>query len=298
MTALDCSIIVPTFNRPEELGRCVRFLAALDYPHDRFEAIIVDDGGESSAASATASYSGQLRMRIIRRERGGPAAARNAGARIAGGNVLAFTDDDCAPEPDWLSVLMTSLRAQPDVLAGGRVVNSLADNPYSAASQLIFDLVYAYYNQDAGRPRFFASNNMAVSADLFRRIGGFDGRFRTSEDRDFCDRWISSNRRLLYVRDAVVRHSHRLTLRTFWRQHVGYGRGAYRFHRAHCIRSASQSAFEGGFYTATLRRLPRLLVGRRKQPLLAALMIVWQVANLAGFAAEWWRSQAGRGEHA
>ncbi|MFH1573994.1 MAG: glycosyltransferase [Acidobacteriota bacterium] len=286
MTQLDFSIIIPTYDRPGELLTCLRSLAALDYPADRFEAIIVDDGGRISPAPVVSHFSDGVRIRVVCRENGGPAAARNTGAQVAAGRILAFTDDDCVPEPDWLSALGEPLRAEPEVMVGGRVINSLTGNPYSAASQIILDLVYAYYNADPNRARFFATNNMAVSTDLFRAMGGFNARFRTSEDRDLCDRWLSAGRRLVFAPHAVIRHSHNLTLRGFWMQHIGYGRGARRFHQAHRRRNPSRSTFDGGFYAAALRRLPRLMSGRRDWPWLACLVVVWQAANLAGYAEE------------
>jgi hypothetical protein len=98
--------------------------------------------------------------------------------------------------------------------------------------QLIVDFVYAYYNADPSQARFFASNNLAFPADRFRTFGSFDTTFRTSEDRDLCDRWLYHAYRMTYASEVVVSHAHQLPLRTFWRQHFNYGRGAFRFSRA------------------------------------------------------------------
>ena len=90
---------------------------------------------------------------------GGPARARNLGARAARGRLLAFTDDDCRPEPGWLAALEAALAARPGAMVGGRVTNLLADNPFAEASQLVTDIVYAHYNAGPGDARFVASNN-------------------------------------------------------------------------------------------------------------------------------------------
>lgn len=191
-TDYDFTIIIPTYNRPEQLANCLRAFTALNYPRAGFELIIVDDGGQMPLQAAIASVSRQLNLTLIEQMNAGPATARNNGAAHARGRLLAFTDDDCLPSADWLWVLAEKLQAEPKSMAGGRTINALAGNPFAAASQLIVDLVYAHYNADARRARFLSSNNMAMPADLFHLIGGFNPGFRTSEDRDLCDRWLGS----------------------------------------------------------------------------------------------------------
>jgi GT2 family glycosyltransferase len=147
---------------------------------------------------------------------------------------LAFTDDDCRPAPDWLSTLGVRFAGAPDHAVGGRTLNALPDNRYSAASQLLIDYLYAYYNANGGLARFFASNNVALPRDRFHAVGGFDDRWPLAggEDRELCDRWLQGGHGMLYAPEAVVYHAHPLTLRTFCRQHFNYGRGAYYYHRA------------------------------------------------------------------
>ncbi len=284
--ALDFSVIVPSYNRPRELASCLGSLAALDFPKERFEVIVVDDGSDEPAAAVAARFAGALNIRSIRQTNQGPASARNAGARAASGTFLAFTDDDCAAAPGWLSALLPALRAEHGALAGGRTVNALTGNACAAASQLIQDFVYAHYNATPGKPRFFASNNIALAADVFREADGFDPRFRTAEDRDFCDRHVASGRPMIYVPTAVIHHSHHLTVRTFWNQHVAYGRGARRFQLAHSRRDRGSSTLDPGFYTRIARQMPAFLRGKQRPWTLIALMAMWQMANLTGFALE------------
>jgi hypothetical protein len=70
------------------------------------------------------------------------------------------------------------------------------------------DFVQAYYRSAAVIPGFSRPINIAVHADTFRKVEGFRPRFRTSEDRDFCDRWLAAGNGLAYAPDAVVRHAH------------------------------------------------------------------------------------------
>jgi GT2 family glycosyltransferase len=128
---------------------------------------------------------------------------------------------------------------------------------------------------------------MAVDAARLRDVGGFNTSFRTAEDRDLCDRWRLAGLPLAFAPDAVVGHAHRMTLASFIRQHAGYGRGAHRFMRAHRQRHRTTSTFEPMFYTGLLPRALRLLRGRRRPAALAALLVVWQLANAAGYLQAW-----------
>jgi glycosyltransferase involved in cell wall biosynthesis len=299
MTGTDCgfSVVIPTCNRPVQLGVCLRALAGQDYPKSRFEVIVVDDGSVAPTAQAISELDLDLDIHVIRQSNQGPGAARNAGATQARGTYLAFTDDDCVPETGWLSAFSTALSsAAGPVLAGGRVVNGLPESLCSTASQLIVDLVYEYYNSAIQRARFFASNNMALPSAGFREVGGFDPNFRTSEDRDLCDRWLERGHMLVYAPEARISHSHQLSLVSFCRQHLGYGRGAFRYYQGYQSRHRGASSIDPAFYRSILHQLPRRLTGSvRQRVALLFLLVVWQVANTVGFILESMSASGGPG---
>jgi GT2 family glycosyltransferase len=277
------SIIIPTYSRPQQMAGCLEALAGLRFPADSFEVIVVDDGSPSPPHSAVARFHNRLAIRLLSAAHGGPASARNHGAELASGKFFAFTDDDCRPAADWLDALAVRFGAVPDQIVGGRTVNALIKNSYAATSQFILDVVYSHYNAAGnGQARFFASNNLAVAADRFRDIGGFDRTFTTSEDRELCDRWLRRGYRMTYAPEAVVYHAHPLTLRRFWWQHFGYGRGAWRFHRIREERGCGRFRPDWEFYRR-LGAVPFAETRRLRMPIIAALLLVAQVANSAGF---------------
>lgn len=282
MTTPFFSIIVPTYDRHEALTACVRAIRQLDYPQNRFEVIIVDDGSPVPVKAYSYHFQDDLTIRVLRQSNAGPASARNMGAQQARGDILAFTDDDCIPATRWLRELAQSANEAPTGLVGGRTVNGLDHNLYSTASQMIVDEAYAYFLSRDSDLRFFASNNMAVSAKFFQESGGFDSSFRTSEDRDFCDRWIRRGHPLVYAPNALVYHHHHLTLMAFCRQHFHYGRGAHRFHRARAQRSRSRLKPDLQFYASVCRHA-LFNPWSRESLRMAGLMGLWQAANLAGF---------------
>ena len=109
------SIIIPTYQRPTQLAVCLRSLTGLNYPRERFEVIVVDDGSTTPLDAVVASVRDSLNVMLTRQDNGGPAAARNTGAARARGTFLAFTDDDCTPTPDWLHTLGARFAMTPEV---------------------------------------------------------------------------------------------------------------------------------------------------------------------------------------
>ncbi len=291
---MDFSVIVPTRNRPEALGHCLEALAAQRWEAGAWEVIVVDDEGEADLEDVVGRYRGGMAVRLMRVEHGGPGKARNAGAQAARGRWLAFTDDDCLPDPDWLAAFAEELAEYPGLMAGGTTVNGLAENSQAEASQLIANAAYRYFNADRRKARFFASNNMACELETFLRAGGFDERFRiASEDRELTDRWGWLGHRAHWVEGARVRHCHNLTLRGFAKQHFNYGRGAAHYHRLRAQRGGG-----GVFSDLSFRwNWRELLVGpalRTRYPArMLGLLGVWQAANTAGFLYEELRIRLG-----
>ncbi len=288
--ALPCfSVVVPTYNRPGRLSRCVKALDSLDYPRDAFEVIIVDDGGSIPIDPGEHG----LQLRVIRQHNAGPAAARNRGAAEAAHTYLAFTDDDCAPDPLWLSVLAKALQATPEALVGGRIVNDLPRDRFAIASQTITDFAYDWAirvgrGTGPGGAWLFATANVACPRSTFHELGGFDESFplAAGEDYDFCHHWQHAGHPAVYEPDAVVRHSHSLSLRSYCRQHFAYGRGLLQFRRRATRRLGTRAEHNlGGFQSGLARYCLRRLRGPDTW-INAALVGMSQVATLTGAAVE------------
>ena len=285
------SVIVPTRNRVQPLARCLSALAQLDYPRDRFQVLIVDDGSRTALTELLSPFQGALRVTLLTQKPAGPAVARNTGVAHACGTFLAFTDDDCAPEPNWLRALEARLGAVPNCAVGGKTVNTLTDNMPATASQLLIEYLYAYYNRDPNRAAFVASNNLAAPRARFIELGGFDASFRRAagEDRDFCDRWLAHGNALVYAPDAVVCHAHALSLNSFLQQHWGYGRGAQHFHRARARRGQTPLWIEPLQFYRDLVLYP-FSNGTPHALRLSFLLLLTQVANAGGFFHEMWNA--------
>ena len=280
------SVVVPTYSRPcQKLPALLESLTELDYPRDGFEVIVVDDGSEQPPEEEIVEFQDRIDLTLLIQENAGPAAARNSGAAQAKGEYLAFTDDDCCCDPDWLNALAKRFAEMPDRILGGRTLNALPVNTYSAVSQMLIAYLYTYYNTEPEKARFFTTNNLAVRCEGFHEVGGFDTTYirAAAEEREFCDRWLHHGRRMAFVPEAVIHHSHVLSLTTFSKQHFSYGRGAYQFRKARACRDASPIRIEpASFYINMLRYPFTNTKGVVALPLMF-LLIGSQVANAAGF---------------
>jgi glycosyltransferase involved in cell wall biosynthesis len=279
------SIVIPTYNRPERLETCLKSLTRLNYPRDRFEVIVVDDGSSKPLESIVFPFQKKLNLQLIRQNNAGPATARNTGAQRAKGKFLVFTDDDCQSDPNWLKYFEISFEQNPDCLIGGHTINKLPENLYSEASQLLVDYLYTYFNRNSAQSSLFTSNNFALSAERFREIGYFDTTFplAAGEDRELCDRWLHLGYRTIYLPEAIVYHSHHLSLSRFWRQHFNYGRGAFHFHQLRSQRNRQPIKVEPSTFYFSLLRYPFSISSSHPRVFLAGLFVVSQIANVIGF---------------
>ena len=140
------------------------------------------------------------------------------------------------------------------------------------------------FHPERGGVYFFRSANLAIRRDDFRASGGFDPSFTTSEDREFCDRFIHRGGAMVPVPAATVLHDNRVDFRSFLGRHFRYGRGAYRFHRLR--RDRGSGRFRAEFVWFYLFVLRACLASRRAVLRKAALVFLWQVSNALGFLTE------------
>lgn len=291
------SVIVPTYQRPDHLAACLEGLAALRYPNDRFEVIVVDDGSQASPEPVITPLQHRITVTLVHQTHAGPSVARNAGAARANGEFLVFIDDDCVPAPDWLERLTEHFAAYPETALGGRTINACPANWFSTAGQLLLDYLYEYHRVHDSYDRFFASNNLAFPARMFYGIGGFDETFTRpgAEDRELCFRWLFYGYSMIYASDVVVYHSHWLAPGSFWRQHFRYGRGAFHYHRLRHLRLPGKRRLKGPpFYIQLVLYPLSIEAPASRTPMLMAILTVSQFANASGYFWEVWRNNCSR----
>jgi GT2 family glycosyltransferase len=170
---LAAGVVVPTRGRPRLLERCLDALAAQDLPPEEYEVVVVDDGPDAETAAVVAARPG---VRYLCTPGGrGPATARNIGWRSLHAPVVAFTDDDCTPAPQWLRAGLAALEGGLDAAAGRTIVPLPADRPTDfERNAALLDGTH------------FVTANAFCRRELLEALGGFDERFRMAwrEDAD------------------------------------------------------------------------------------------------------------------
>ncbi len=214
------SIIIPSFNKRAVLGETLAALEAQTLPSDQFEVIVVDDGstdgtvewlqeqagvGASAGARAPRPYT----RTALSRANLGAAAARNAGAAVASGDILLFLDADIVAAPGLVAAHLGFQEAHEASLMVGRVL-SPEDAP---AAYRVFGASF-----DGGpEPRTLApgqgvTQQMSVRKADFERLGGFRTGWPRAEDVEFSRRAVAHGLRIVYRPDAVGYHNHVLAL--------------------------------------------------------------------------------------
>lgn len=195
------SVIVPVFQQWHMVGELLDSLAAQTLDAARFEILLVDNGTQTDHPAHMPVLPSNARL--VPGTLPGSYAARNAGAREARGKWFAFTDADCRPDPGWLAAFVEeALRDGPRLLAGPvRMIIPDAPNRFA-----IYDLVRGIPQEAYVSRGYAATANLAMPAEVFRAVGGFDpGRF-SGGDAEFCRRAGAAGHRLSLVPLAVVAH--------------------------------------------------------------------------------------------
>lgn len=207
---LKFSVIVPTYRDWDSLRQCVESLAALDYPKDQYEVIIVNNDPDPTLPPDLELPDG---FRIVHQSVPGSYAARNAALKISRGMFIAFTDADCQVDRNWLKNGEAAFTNQGvDRLAGK--VEIFYRNPQRKTAVELYEQVFAF-DQEKNVRIYKASitANLLVRREAFDVVGHFDERKRSGED--FGWNWRANEKGLLlgYAADVVVRHPARAHLR-------------------------------------------------------------------------------------
>jgi glycosyltransferase involved in cell wall biosynthesis len=254
------SVIIPAFNRPAKLKQCLDSFATLNYPRDQFEVIVVDDGSPTPLSAHIEPAAFPFQLTLTRQPNTGPGLARNLGASLAKGHWLAFTDDDCQADPNWLNELEKTFLTHGNVLLGGKVTNGLKHNLCAEANQLLSNTAVDWLATSSSPLSFTPTNNLACLKQHFLDLGGFSLNLpiAASEDRDFCMRMTAHGHPLRFAPTAIIRHFHDQNVFRFTAMHFRYGRGAAMLHTANDSNPARHARF--GLYrelaASPFRHLP------------------------------------------
>jgi glycosyltransferase involved in cell wall biosynthesis len=229
------SVVIPIYNGEADLPDLLECLRSQTYPSNLVEYLLVDNG--SSDRTLTILQAQPQIQALSETQIQSSYAARNTGIRAAKGSMIAFTDADCRPSPEWLTELVQPF-VEPSVglvageikaLPGHTLLERYADRHETLSQKHTLAHPFCPYGQTA---------NLAVRREIFAQVGLFRPYLTTGGDADLCWRILRSENtswELKFAAAAIVRHRHRTTLEELRSQWQRYGRSNRYLHELHGI---------------------------------------------------------------
>ena len=217
------SLIIPVYNRAEEIGACLDSCLALDYPAAKLEIIVVDDGSTDATREVVQGY--PVKLLALERNQG-QSAARNRGAAVATGEILAFLDSDCLAEPQWLQELLPYFQDPAVALVGGYVASYYQETALDRYEEVCSPLNMGENPAFGLTPTddfYVPTCNVLVRKDSYQAVGGLREDLRLGEDVDLCWRLKEQGYKLLYIPRGRVAHKHRNRFGPAFRRRFAYG---------------------------------------------------------------------------
>ncbi len=221
------SVVVPFHNSAEFIDACVRALLSQRFPRDAFEIIMVDNNSTDGSAAIVRRYPG---VRLLVETTPGSYAARNRGVREARGAIVAFTDSDCAPGPDWLQTIWSVMANPGLVLIQGRCSPGAESLPLAVLADYEAKKAAYVFTSERKDIYYGYTNNMAVRRKAFDKAGPFQEWMRGA-DVMLVHRVLDeySCGAVAYLPDMWVRHMEVDSVATWLRKMHIYGRSFRRY---------------------------------------------------------------------
>ena len=213
------SIIVPVFNRPDEVDELLQSLGGQTLKD--FEVVIVEDGSENPCKDVCDKYAGKIDVKYFMKKNSGPGQSRNYGAERANGEYLIVLDSDVVLPEGYLKAVDDELNREPSDAFGGP---DCAHDSFTETQKAISYSMTSFFTTGGIRggkkkldkfyPRSF---NMGIRRDVYKRLGGFS-KMRFGEDIDFSIRIFKAGCKCRLFPEAWVWHKRRTDMRKFFRQ--------------------------------------------------------------------------------
>jgi glycosyltransferase involved in cell wall biosynthesis len=229
------AVVIPIYNGEADLPDLLDCLRSQTYPAHLVEYLLVDNGSDDRTLALLQAHPFIQALRETQIQ--SSYAARNTGIRAATGSIIAFTDADCRPQPQWLAELVQPfidpavglVAGEIKALPGDTLLERYADRHETLSQKHTLAHPFCPYGQTA---------NLAVRRAIFAQVGLFRPYLTTGGDADMCWRILRQENtrwQLKFSPDAIVQHRHRATLAELQSQWQRYGRSNQYLHELHGI---------------------------------------------------------------
>ncbi|GEP43864.1 glycosyltransferase [Brevifollis gellanilyticus] len=212
------SVIVCTYNGGATLRACLESLQRLRHPN--YEVLVIDDGSTEDIDSIVRPF---VAVRYVHQDHAGLSVARNRGMKAARGSILAYTDDDCIMDEDWLGYIAAGFDDPKWVACGGPNIPPAPRNNVEAVVAAAPGAP-AHVMLNDSEAEHLPGCNLAIRKSALEAIHGFREHYRTAgDDVDVCWRLREAGGHLRFIPGAMVWHHRRRTLKAYFGQQRGYG---------------------------------------------------------------------------
>lgn len=232
------SVVIPVYNGEADLHELIACLLSQTYPKERVEYLLVDNNSSDNTLTClhTAAHHCPITIHPLSENQiQSSYAARNTGIRNAGGEIVAFTDADCRPQPQWLISLVQPFVNQNVAIVAGEIaafpgttmLERFADRQETLSQKHTLANKFCPYGQTA---------NLAIRRIALEKAGLFRPHLSTGGDADICWRIQRENvGSLEFAPNAIVQHRHRTTFKELASQWKRYGRSNRYLHELYGI---------------------------------------------------------------
>ncbi len=201
--SIKISVVIPTFKRPQLLNKCLLALKNQSFSSENYEVIVVTDGPDETTRQKVESFANEHHLLTFICKnlniKAGPAAARNQGASSAKGELIVFTDDDCAPHTNWLQSYWNAFckEQNKEIAFSGKTIVPRAGKPTDYEKNIA--------NLETAE---FITANCACTTRAFKKVNGFDEDFKIAwrEDSELQFKFITASVPIIKVDKALVVH--------------------------------------------------------------------------------------------
>jgi len=222
-TNIPVSVIIPVYNDPDGLKRCLEAVLDQDYPLDEYEVIVVDNNSDDNTSEIARKYSVQL---LFETKIQSSYAARNRGIKSARGEIIAFTDSDCIPHENWLKNGTNGIKEEEYDMVGGKI-SFLPMNPSERSVSEVYDsIMNLQMERSVQESNSALTANLFVKKSIFQDVGKFSNRYISGGDSEWTQRATNSGYNLGYAPGATVFHPVR-GFKELIKKNTRIGRGRY-----------------------------------------------------------------------
>lgn len=221
------SVIIPVFNDAARLRLCLQALSQQTYPGDRYEVIVVDNGSDPAEdiAGVVAAFPSVI---AASEAQPGSYAARNAGIALAKGEIIAFTDADCIPAPDWIEQGVRALCSVPNCgLVAGKINLFFRDPARLSAVELYESLTTFQQKEQLERYHYGSTANVFTFRAVLDRVGRFDAKLKSNGDFEWGRRVAAHGYAQAYAEAVCIAHPARHSWAQLYKRATRLAGGIY-----------------------------------------------------------------------